>query len=134
MPKLTVALDESDYSALQERAVRDRMDEPREAAYLIKRGVTMIPAHHNRAIILSGQLLDEVEKRLGGMPVLHAADLLEKLDYLASISFEHVQLPFSPAQLAALQEKASRQGKTVEELIEVAAPRIYEQFFDLLPR
>lgn len=132
--KVSTQLDDQDYQALQERAENAHLSEPLMAAYLLKNAVRMVPIQGSRAIILAGPVLDELEKRLGGMPVLHGKDLLQKIDHLAAISFEHIHLPFSPQQLNELQLRAERQGKTVEQLMEEAAPRIYEQMFDLLPR
>ena len=86
-----------------------------------------------RAVVIAGADLEKLEAMLGGGSVLHSADLVKKVDRLAAVSFRHVRLPFTPNQLEALAEKAKRQGLTVEQLVERTAPRMYEQFFDLIP-
>lgn len=87
-----------------------------------------------RVILLTGETLDQLEQILGGGSILNAEDLLKKVERLAGISFVHLRLPFSPSQLEQLQEKARRQGLTVEQLVHRTAPRVYEQFFDLVAR
>jgi hypothetical protein len=87
-----------------------------------------------RAVVAAGSELEQLETILGGGSLLNGPDLLKKVSRLAGISFLHCRLPFTPNQLEALQEKASRQGLTVDQLVERTAPRIYEQFFDLVAR
>ena len=84
--------------------------------------------------MLHGEDLDTLETILGGGSILNAADLLKKVQRLAGISFLHLRLPFTPNQLELLTEKAARNSLTVEELVNRTAPRIYEQFFDLIER
>lgn len=86
-----------------------------------------------RVVVLTGDDLHALEDRLAGGSILSPGDLRAKVDRLAGIGFYHTTLPFTPSQLEHLKVKAERQGKTVEQLIEEAAPKIYEQFFGLLP-
>jgi len=87
-----------------------------------------------RLLMASGDTLEQLEQILGGGSLLNQVDLLRKVSRLAGISFLHVRLPFTPNQLEALKEKAERNSMTVEQLVNRTAPRIYEQFFDLVAR
>lgn len=87
-----------------------------------------------RMLLLSGDAIESLEQILGGGSLFNQVDLLKKVSRLAGISFLHVRLPFTPNQLEALQEKAERNSLTVEQLVNRTAPRIYEQFFDLVAR
>jgi len=90
------------------------------------------PPAGGRTVPLNGYELEQLEAILGGGSILHAPDLLQKVQRLAGISCLHVRLPFTPNQLEALAVRAERQGQTIEQLVERAAPRIYEQFFNLI--
>lgn len=95
--------------------------------------MTNLPIN-GRFIVVSDAGLQYLEGILGGGSLLNEGDLVKKIDRLAGISFQHIRLPFTPNQLEALQAKAERQGLSVAELVERTAPRIYEQFFDLIAR
>lgn len=86
-------------------------------------------AHH---IVVSGDDLHTLETILSGGSVLNGADLVQKVERLAGISFEHCRISFTPGQLEDLARRAASNGLTPKELIERTAPRIYEQFFNLL--
>lgn len=66
---------------------------------------------------------------LGGTPILSGADLLQRLTQLASLSFHAIRLDFSPAQLAELQHRAERQGKSVEVLAQDIVRGLLRDFF-----
>ena len=105
---------------------------PEEAArYLLAAAVQSLPAH-GRFTVLHGEALEALERILGGGAIVSGADLLKKVERLAGISFHHVRLDFTPGQLETLQERAAREGKTVERIVEQMAPRIHEQFFNLV--
>ncbi len=87
-----------------------------------------------RQVVVDAKTLEALEQILGGGSVLNPGDLLKKVQRLAGISFLHVRLPFTPNQLELLAEKAARNSLTVDQLVERTAPRIYEQFFDLVER
>lgn len=89
---------------------------------------------NTRFLLLYGSIIEKLEAILGGGSILNTADLLKKVERLAGISFLHIRLPFTPGQLEQLAEKAARNSLTVEQLAERTAPRMYEQFFDLVAR
>lgn len=129
---LRIPVNDDTLHALQARADAIRADLEQVAEKTLRAGLS-IPLGQ-RSIGLTGDVLETLEKILGGGSVVGPEDLQRKVERLAGISFRHVRLPFTPGQLEALKEKADRQGLTVEQLVERTAPRIYEQFFDLVVR
>jgi hypothetical protein len=73
--------------------------------------------------------VEKVEKVLGGTPIRDGQDLLTRLEHLAGITFHGIRLDFSPAQLEELARRASREGKSVEELAAQIAEQLNRQFF-----
>lgn len=129
---LRVPVDEDVIAKMQEES--DSVRRSLEDIAAIRLKASMKLPLRERAVVATGTELEQLETILGSGSLLNGPDLLKKVQRLAGISFLHVRLPFSPAQLEALQEKAARQGLTVDQLVERTAPRIYEQFFDLIVR
>ena len=102
------------------------------ASKVLMAGLTMLPAEGGRVVVLTGDDLRALEELLGGGSILNSPDLRQKVERLAGISFQHVRLQFTPSQLEQVQEKARRQNKSVEQLVDQMAPRIHEQFFGLI--
>ena len=84
-----------------------------------------------RTVVLGIHTLELLEERLGGGPLVDSADLAQRFTRLASISFEGIDLKLTPNQLAELQRRATRQGKTPAQLIEAIAQVICRDFFDV---
>lgn len=133
MTTLRVQVDDRVLAQLQARSDRNRRDLEQQASRDLASAAVILP-DAGRVVAVSGDTLDRLETLLGGGSILNQADLLQKIERLAGISFLHCRLPFTPNQLEALQEKAARNGFTVQELVDRTAPRIYEQFFDLVAR
>lgn len=129
---LRIRVTDETLEQLQARADALRRELELTVSGLVKDAVRLPIA--GRVVILSGDHLERLESILGGGSLLNGADLQKKVERLAGISFLHVRLPFTPNQLEALKEKAERNSLTVEELVNRTAPRIYEQFFDLIAR
>lgn len=130
---LRIRVEDATLTQLQARADAQRRDLELCASALVRDAAKVLPIS-GRAVVLSGETLEALERILGGGSVLNGADLQKKVERLAGISFLHVRLPFTPNQLEALKEKAERNSLTVEELVNRTAPRIYEHFFDLVAR
>lgn len=130
---LRVQLGDDTLVALQARATAQHRDPELTLGALVRDAVKVLPVS-GRAVVLTGAVLERLEAILGGGSVLNPPDLQQKVERLAGISFLHCRLQFTPNQLEALAEKAARNGLTVEQLVERTAPRIYEQFFDLVAR
>ncbi len=128
---LRVQVDEITLDKLQ--MIGDHLRRPIEevAALRLKAAVTLLPSGGARILVVA-EALDTLETILGGGSILHEGDLCKKVERLAGVSFLHVRLPFTPNQLETLAERAERQGLTVDQLVERTAPRIYEQFFNLI--
>jgi len=132
MNTLRVLVDDDTLAKLQEISDATRKDLETVAQVKLKAGVSLLPP--GRVVVVGGETLEVLESILGGGSLLNAPDLRKKVERLAGISFLHCRLPFTPNQLEALKEKAERNSLTVEQLINRTAPRIYEQFFDLVER
>ena len=133
MTLLRLYLSDDKLAGLQTRAEAQKIDLETAATRLLVEAAPTYPLT-GRAVVVHGETLDRLEGILSGGSLLSAQDLQQKVERLAGISFLHLRLPFSPGQLEALAEKAERNGLTVEQLVERTAPRIYEQFFDLVER
>lgn len=133
MNVIQVRVSDDTLQLLQARADAARRDLALITERLLQRAATSLP-EGERMLVVSGEALERLESILGGGSLLSPADLQKKIERLAGVSFLHVRLPFTPNQLEALQEKANRQGLSVEELVNRTAPRIYEHFFDLMAR
>lgn len=129
---LRVVISDDTLQRLQALSDDTRVDLEKLAAQWLERAVKTLPL--GRAVVVQGEILDRLEATLGGGSLLNEADLAKKVARLAGISFLHVRLPFTPNQLEELAEKARRNSLTVEQLVNRTAPRIYEQFFDLIAR
>lgn len=130
---LRVAVQDPVYQNLQDRATVAGRSPEYIAAALLQLASQQLP-DAGKLVVVTGETLERLETILGGGSVLNQADLLKKVERLAGVSFLHVRLPFTPNQLEQLAQKAERQGLSVQQLVERTAPRIYEQFFDLMAR
>lgn len=130
---LRIHVDDDTLAKLQALADLQRKDLELCAAQLVRAASNHLPPG-GRYVVVSGEALETLEKILGGGSVMNSADLQKKVERLAGISFLHIRLPFTPNQLEMLAEKAARNSLTVAQLAERTAPRMYEQFFDLVAR
>lgn len=127
---LTIPVTSDTLAELTDQSVaQGHNDVVRAGALALKRGLQL---PEGRFIPLAPHQIERLEAILSGGSLLNGDDLVRKTERLAGISFLHVRLPFTPGQLEDLQVRAERQGLTVEQLVERAAGRIYEQFFNLI--
>lgn len=82
-----------------------------------------------KAVVVNAEMLESLSVALGGLPIKDAADLCAKVEELAAVSFQHIRLDFSPKHLAQLADRAERQGKPVEQVIQDVVKTMAEQFF-----
>lgn len=130
---LRIRVTDDTLQRLQDRATAQHRDLELVTQQLLALASRALPAS-GRVVVVSGEALQTLEAILGGGSILNEGDLQKKVERLAGVSFLHVRLPFTPNQLEALAEKATRNSLTVEQLVERTAPRIYEHFFDLVER
>lgn len=130
---VSVLVSNNTFNRLQQRTRSNGQSVDTVADQVLDQALRHLP-EAGRAVILGGDTLDRLEAILGGGSVMSGADLLQKVERLAGISFQHVRLPFTPNQLEQLKEKAERNSMTVKQLVERTAPRMYAQFFNLMER
>lgn len=82
-----------------------------------------------RLVVVTGEPLQALESTLGGGVIKDAADLLTKVHRWAGISIGDIRLQFSPAQLAEIQHRATKQGKTPESICADIVAQLESQFF-----
>jgi hypothetical protein len=80
-------------------------------------------------LLLSQRECDALVERLG-LGATHDGDrLLEAVDRLAKVEIGGVRIPFTPGQLAELQHRAVKRGRTVELEIRAVLSRIEDELF-----
>jgi tRNA A37 N6-isopentenylltransferase MiaA len=130
---MTIEIPAEIYQQLQVRAGEASLPIEAVGAAALAAALKSLPAR-GRYLVVSGGTLEALETILSGGSIMNQADLRAKVENLAGVSFEHCRLPFTPNQLEQLAEKAERNSMSVQQLIDRTAPRIYEQFFDLVHR
>lgn len=78
---------------------------------------------------LSPVEVDELAARLGIASKVTGATLLTAVDRLASLRIGDIRLPFTPGQLAELQHRAAKRGRTVEAEMRAVVARIENELF-----
>lgn len=82
-----------------------------------------------RALVLTGDQLQQIELTLGGGSLKDAGDLLKRIEDWAGITIGHIRLTFSPAQLQEIGLRAQKQGKSPKELVEDIVRQMESSFF-----
>jgi hypothetical protein len=126
-----VPVDDPTMDRLGQIAATQHRDLEIVASTLLTQAAALFPPT-GRCVVLGPDALESLEILLQGGSIHNAQDLVQKTERLAGISFEHLRIQFTPGQLEQMQERAERQGLTVEQLVSRAVPRILEQFFNLL--
>ena len=93
----------------------------------LKRFKTVPPG--STTVVLGSKHLDFLAEKLHGGDVRSAEDLVTKVDRLAGIKFETIDLRLTPAQLEELAHRAERQGKPVEALVQEIWEKLSVDFF-----
>jgi hypothetical protein len=70
-----------------------------------------------------------LEDRLGLGTTESVTKLLAAIDRLAAIKVGDVRIPFTPGQLAELQHRAAKRGRTVEAEMRAVVSRLEEELF-----
>jgi len=82
-----------------------------------------------RAIILSGESLEEIDRLLGAGSTLSAEALIQAVKRWAGISIGDIRLHFSPAQLQEIAIRAKKQGKSPEAVCQDIVDQLAHEFF-----
>lgn len=78
---------------------------------------------------LTPLLVSELETLLGVSVPLSASSLYTAIERLASLKIGDIRLPFTPGQLAELQHRAAKRGRTVEAEMKAVVARIEDELF-----
>lgn len=87
----------------------------------------------NPFLIIEGRNRERLEAILGRLPIRDVETLIERTRRLASVKFGDHEIELTPGQMEELKWRAVKQGKSVEEMIRLAAERFQEVFFTLIP-
>lgn len=84
-----------------------------------------------RIVILSGDLLHEIEQLIGGGGNLTTGpQLLNAVKTWAGVTIGHVRVNFTAAQLEEIGYRANKQNKTPNAVVEDIVAQLAPQFFD----
>lgn len=87
-----------------------------------------------RPIILTGgQVMQQIEERLGGGNLRDGQDLLNKITKLASVKFGEHEFKITPGQFRELAFRATKTGRTPEQLIETMYQKMSQVFWEYVP-
>src|SRR4030095_10730292 len=78
---------------------------------------------------LEGKDCRELEDLLGLGATRSPGDLLAAIERLASLRFGDIRIPFTPGQLAELQHRAAKRGRTAEAERRAVVARIQDELF-----
>jgi len=82
-----------------------------------------------RVLALTGDDLQQVDQLLGVGATTTPEAFLTAVRSWAGITIGDIRLQFSPAQLAEIQHRADKQGKTPEDVVRDIVGQISEAFF-----
>ena len=86
----------------------------------------------DRCLVLSSTVREELEKILSGGTLRDDADLLRKVQKLADLQSEGVNLHFSTAQLHQIKTYSTRNALPLEETIRRIVRQMEHMFFDFV--
>ena len=80
-------------------------------------------------ITLSPLDVATLEAALGVSVPLTAASLIDKVERLTALRIGDIRVPFTPGQLAELQHRALKRGRTVEAEMRAVVDRLQDELF-----
>jgi hypothetical protein len=81
------------------------------------------------SLVLDAQTCRQLDDILGLGATLSATHLVKAVDRLGSMRIGDIRIPFTPGQLAELQHRAQKRGRTVEAEMRAVVARIEEEIF-----
>ena len=78
---------------------------------------------------LSSVECDRLAELLGLSTAVTGASLLAAIDRLASVRIGDIRIPFTPGQLAELQHRAAKRGRSVDAEMRAVVARIENELF-----
>jgi hypothetical protein len=126
--KITLSLDDDFAEAYTKEAQSRRLS---VAAVIAQRLLTALPLDPRKRGIVIGdaQILQELESILGGGSLTSERDLVEKVRRLARIKFGDHTFSITPGQFEELKFRATKTGRSVEQLIADLYTRMSQDLF-----
>jgi hypothetical protein len=87
------------------------------------------PAAPPAGLLLDAITCRQLDDQLGIGATLTATALVKAVDRLGSMRIGDIRIPFTPGQLAELQHRAQKRGRTVEAEMRAVVARIEEEIF-----
>ncbi|HET9255391.1 MAG TPA: hypothetical protein VFO16_09345 [Pseudonocardiaceae bacterium] len=128
---VTVKIDDDIGLTYQEEAGERHLDLQTVLADRLHRAGDLDP--RARYLIVTGRTREQLETRLGGMPVVDAQDLLSKVTRMARIGIGDCELTLTPGQLEELTRLAHKQSKTVSRMLSEMWATFTSEFFTRIP-
>lgn len=82
-----------------------------------------------RVLVLTGDPLEQMDRLLGLGSTKDPAALLGAVQAWAGITIGDIRLEFSPSQLAEIQHRADKQGKSPEAIVQDIVSQLEQAFF-----
>ena len=82
-----------------------------------------------KALIVQADVAERLEATLGGLPFRDSADLLQRIEAHAALTFEGINLELTIGQKRELEARAEKQGKPVAALVKEIADRLMRDLF-----
>lgn len=82
-----------------------------------------------KALVLQTDIAERLEKTLGGLPFRDSADLVQRIEAHAALTFEGINLELTIGQKRELEARAQKQGRPVEALVKEVAERLMRDLF-----
>lgn len=134
MAKVTFTMDD-DLLEFYQHEAKERKIQGGTAVVLnerLKRAVALDPRERT-IIITGGRAREIIEEKLGGGQLRDTEDLLRKISNLAAIRFGMHEFQITPGQWRELAFRATKTGKTIEQLVEAIYVKMQATFFEYVP-
>lgn len=85
---------------------------------------------HDRIVVVESRARQRLEDILQGGALRDSADLIQKVEHLASLQIGQIKVDFTPAQWTELKNRALRNNRTVYQIVEATVRDMEILFFD----
>lgn len=100
-----------------------------DAVALINLARSFAPAAPPPGLHLSPIQVAALERALGSPASLTAPGLIHAVERLTALQVGELSLPITPGQLAELQHRARKRGRTVQDEMKAVVARIHDELF-----
>lgn len=84
----------------------------------------------DRVVVVGSKQRDRLEQVLGGGSLQGSEDLVSKVERLVDLRIEGIRLHFTPGQLAQLKTYATRNRRSLEDVVKATVHQMSDRFFD----